>query len=42
MKLAAIIVAGGAGKRFGADKPKQFLLLNKKPMFEWSIIAFKK
>ena len=42
MKLAVVIVAGGSGKRFGADKPKQFLLLNKKTMFEWSIIAFKK
>lgn len=42
MKLATIIVAGGIGKRFGSNKPKQFLLLNKKPMFEWSIIAFKK
>ena len=33
MNLAAIIVAGGLGKRFGSAKPKQFLLLNKKPMF---------
>jgi 2-C-methyl-D-erythritol 4-phosphate cytidylyltransferase len=42
VKSVAIIVAGGIGKRFGASKPKQFLLLNKKPMFEWSILAFKK
>ena len=42
MNLAAIIVAGGSGKRFGSSKPKQFLLLNKKPMFLWSILAFKK
>ncbi len=42
MNLAAIIVAGGSGKRFGSIKPKQFLLLNKKPMFLWSILAFKK
>ena len=42
MNLAAIIVAGGSGKRFGAKTPKQFLLLNKKPMFLWSILAFKK
>lgn len=42
MKLAAVIVAGGSGKRFGAAKPKQFLILNKKPVFEWSIKAFKK
>jgi len=42
MNLTAIIVAGGSGKRFGASKPKQFLLLHKKPMFLWSILAFKK
>lgn len=42
MNLAAIIVAGGSGKRFGSAKPKQFLLLQKKPMFLWSILAFKK
>ncbi len=42
MNFAAVIVAGGAGKRFGAEQPKQFLLLNKKEMFVWSILAFKK
>ena len=42
MNFAAIIVAGGKGKRFGSKEPKQFLFLNKKPMFLWSIIAFKK
>ncbi|MDD5022220.1 MAG: 2-C-methyl-D-erythritol 4-phosphate cytidylyltransferase, partial [Endomicrobiaceae bacterium] len=42
MNLAAIIVAAGIGKRFGSDRPKQFLKLNKKLMFEWSILAFKK
>ena len=42
MNFAAVIVAGGAGKRFGSKEPKQFLLLNKKKMFEWSILAFKK
>ncbi|MDD3052793.1 MAG: 2-C-methyl-D-erythritol 4-phosphate cytidylyltransferase [Endomicrobiaceae bacterium] len=42
MNLAAIIVAGGSGKRFGSKQPKQFLFLNKKPMFLWSILAFKK
>lgn len=42
MNFAAIIVAGGAGKRFGSKEPKQFLLLNKKKMFIWSILAFKK
>ncbi len=42
MKLAAIIVAGGSGKRFGSKEPKQFLSLNKKPMFLWSVLAFQK
>ena len=42
MNFAAVIVAGGAGKRFGSIEPKQFLLLNKKKMFIWSILAFKK
>ena len=42
MNFAAVIVAGGAGKRFGSKEPKQFLLLNKKKMFIWSILAFKK
>lgn len=42
MNLAAVIVAAGSGKRFGSKQPKQFLLLNKKPMFLWSVLAFKK
>ena len=42
MKLAVVIVAGGSGKRFGSKEPKQFLLLNEKKMFIWSILAFKK
>ena len=41
MNFAAVIVAGGAGKRFGSKEPKQFLLLNKKKMFIWSILTFK-
>lgn len=40
MKAAAIIVAGGSGKRFGAKTPKQFLPLSGKPVFMWSIEAF--
>lgn len=42
MNLAVVIVAGGKGKRFGSKQPKQFLLLNEKPMFLWSVVAFKK
>jgi 2-C-methyl-D-erythritol 4-phosphate cytidylyltransferase len=39
-KRWAIIVAGGSGKRMGSELPKQFLLLNKKPILMHSIEAF--
>nr|WP_294577876.1 bifunctional 2-C-methyl-D-erythritol 4-phosphate cytidylyltransferase/2-C-methyl-D-erythritol 2,4-cyclodiphosphate synthase [uncultured Rhodopila sp.] len=32
MKIAAILVAAGSGSRFGADMPKQFLMLGGKPV----------
>ncbi len=32
MKVAAILVAAGTGSRFGADMPKQFLMLAGKPV----------
>ena len=32
MKLAAILVAAGTGTRFGAEMPKQFLMLAGKPV----------
>jgi 2-C-methyl-D-erythritol 4-phosphate cytidylyltransferase/2-C-methyl-D-erythritol 2,4-cyclodiphosphate synthase len=32
MRIAAILVAAGSGSRFGADTPKQFLLLDGKPV----------
>jgi 2-C-methyl-D-erythritol 4-phosphate cytidylyltransferase len=41
-KNAAIIVAGGSGKRFGSKTPKQFLNLQGIPVFLWSVMAFKK
>ncbi len=37
-RVAAIIVAAGEGKRFGAAK--QFVLLSGKPVLEWAIEAF--
>ncbi|MDR2425684.1 MAG: 2-C-methyl-D-erythritol 4-phosphate cytidylyltransferase [Endomicrobium sp.] len=40
MKAAAIIVAGGDGKRFGSQTSKQFLTLCGKPVFMHSIEAF--
>ena len=42
MNLSVVIVAAGSGRRFGSKEPKQFLTLNKKPMFLWSVLAFKK
>jgi len=40
MKKTAIIVAGGSGTRMGADLPKQFLRIEGKPIFLYSIDAF--
>ncbi|MDR3071832.1 MAG: 2-C-methyl-D-erythritol 4-phosphate cytidylyltransferase [Endomicrobium sp.] len=40
MKNAVIIVAAGSGKRFGSKIPKQFLKINGKPMFLWSVETF--
>lgn len=40
MNKDVIIVAGGQGLRMGADLPKQFLLLNGKPVLMHTIQAF--
>lgn len=40
MKTVAIILAGGTGKRLGADIPKQFLKVNNKMIIEYTIEAF--
>ena len=40
MKTLAIIVAGGSGKRFGAELPKQFLELKGRPILMHTIDAF--
>lgn len=40
MKNGVIIVAGGSGKRFGGEVPKQFLLLNGKPVLMHTIERF--
>jgi 2-C-methyl-D-erythritol 4-phosphate cytidylyltransferase len=34
VRLAALLVAGGRGSRFGSEDPKQFLLLGGRPLFE--------
>ena len=40
MKKYAVIVAGGNGERMGATVPKQFLLLQDKPLLWHSVNAF--
>lgn len=40
MKYYAVIVGGGSGTRMGADLPKQFLVLNGKPVLMQTIQAF--
>lgn len=40
MKKYAIIVAGGTGTRMGRAIPKQFLLLNDKPVLYYTLKAF--
>ncbi len=40
MKKYAIIVAGGAGVRMGSSIPKQFLMLNDKPVLYYTLKAF--
>ncbi len=42
MKRFAIIVAGGSGQRMGGDVPKQFMLLNGKPILFHTLSAFQK
>lgn len=41
MKLYAVIVAGGSGKRMGAGTPKQFLELGGRPLLMHTIERFK-
>ena len=41
MELYAVIVAGGSGKRMGADVPKQFLELAGRPVLMHTIERFK-
>ena len=42
MNVSAIIAAGGAGRRFGSQEPKQFMNLLGRPIISWSIEAFSK
>lgn len=40
MKKFAVIVAGGSGLRMGGDLPKQFMMLNNKPVLYYTLKAF--
>jgi 2-C-methyl-D-erythritol 4-phosphate cytidylyltransferase len=40
MKKNAVIVAGGSGTRMGSNLPKQFMLLNDKPVLYYTIKVF--
>lgn len=40
MKIAALIVAAGEGKRAGGDIPKQLRPLGSKPVYRWALDAF--
>jgi 2-C-methyl-D-erythritol 4-phosphate cytidylyltransferase len=42
MKVSAIIVAAGAGIRFGTRIPKQFIALGGRPVLAWSLEAFER
>lgn len=40
-KISVIIVAAGTGSRFGADVPKQFLMLDGKPVLQHTVERFR-
>lgn len=42
MKISAIIPAGGAGKRLGAEIAKQYLLLHSRPVLAHTLLVFQK
>ena len=42
MKNIAIILAGGAGERFGSTTPKQFIILHGRRVLDYSVSTFLK
>ena len=40
MKKTAVIVAGGIGSRMNSDLPKQFILINNKPVLYYTLNSF--
>jgi 2-C-methyl-D-erythritol 4-phosphate cytidylyltransferase len=39
VSVVGIIAAGGSGERLGADRPKAFVVVGRRPMVEWSVEA---
>jgi 2-C-methyl-D-erythritol 4-phosphate cytidylyltransferase len=39
-RFAAVVLSAGVGKRMGSEVPKQYLLINKKPVIYYSLKAF--
>ena len=39
MRIAAIVVAAGAGRRLGNQLPKALVALNGRPLYEWAAVA---
>ncbi|MBO5703655.1 MAG: 2-C-methyl-D-erythritol 4-phosphate cytidylyltransferase [Bacteroidaceae bacterium] len=42
MKIVAVLLAGGVGNRFGADRPKQFFEIAGRTILEYSVDAFQR
>jgi len=40
IRTTAIILASGSGSRFGGDIPKQFHIINSRPVYRYSVDAF--
>ena len=40
MRVGAVVVAAGRGRRFGGERPKQFMDLGGVPVLAWSVRAF--
>jgi 2-C-methyl-D-erythritol 4-phosphate cytidylyltransferase len=41
VSVVGIIAAGGSGERLGADRPKAFVVLHGRPLFDWSLAALR-
>lgn len=40
--ITALIIAGGVGKRMGQDIPKQFIMIEEKPIIIYTLESFQK